>query len=117
MTTSEDKIQPLLTENKDLRNHIENLIVEISCLKEKNAWFERQMFGKRSERVVDSATLETVQFLPGMQPSQEEPCESEKVEAHQRKKKRKPKNDYTNGLLIPEDLPVEQTILDLSLDF
>ena len=39
--------------------------------------------------------------------------ETVEVPSHKRKKKRKPKNDYSNGLLIPEGLPVEQTVLDL----
>ena len=84
---------------------------EIVCLKEKISWFERQMFGKRSERLVPIPG--DPQYLPGMEPPKEEAVpELVDVPAH-KKRKRKPKNDYANGLTIPENLPVEQEILDL----
>src|SRR3990167_3795593 len=84
---------------------------EIAYLKEQIAWFQRQIFGQRSERIVNHAS-EAEQYLPGMEPAKEEPIETVEVPAHHRKK-RKAKNDYANGLLIPENTPVEQVILDL----
>ena len=48
MTTIVDAtIKTLQTENAELHN-------EIVCLEEQLAWFKRQIFGKKSERVVDT---------------------------------------------------------------
>ena len=73
------------------------------------------MFGKCSERNVE-LTNDDVQHLPGFEPQDTtEVQETEEIATHKRKKrkKRKEKNDNSNGLVIPENLPVEQTIIDL----
>ena len=97
-----------LQENLSLKNN------EINWLKERVAWFERQVFGQRSERIIlplDS----NVRYLPGLEPQDGvQALEVESIAGHTRtKKKRKEKNDNSNGLVIPENLPVEQTIIDL----
>ncbi len=55
---------------------------------------------------------DNIRYFSGMEPLEEElPPKKQKVEAHERA--RKPKNDNSNGILIPEGLPVEKTVLDL----
>jgi transposase len=110
--TAEPASHELQKQLEQMRNVVAGLTKEIEWFKERVAWFERQMFGKKSERVVQPAQAD--QFFPGMGPPKEKSGEMEDVAAHKRKKKtRKPENDYANGLVIPEDLPVEQTVLDL----
>jgi transposase len=102
------------TEQKPPLCEVDQLKNKIKWLEERVAWFERQMFGKKSERIVLPEN-DDMRYLPGMEPGDsaaDEP-EKQKVPAHTRKK-RNPKNDNSNGILIPEGLPVEQTILDLS---
>jgi transposase len=95
-----------------LQNENDQLKEEINSLKEQLAWFQRQVFGKRSERDVDLGN-DNIRYFDGFEPEKcEKPPEKRKVSAHDRKK-RKEKNDNSNGLVIPENLPVEETILDL----
>ena len=93
------------------------LLAEIQLLKEENAYLKEQIkllqkiiFGKKSERIIDS---QDDLFLPGLEPDLEtEPLEKDKIEiaAHE---KRKAKSTPINTIQYPEDLPVETTILDL----
>jgi transposase len=102
---------PLQSENFELKNQLKILKKEVRELKEQIGWFKRQVFGARSERLVDKN--DATQIFPGMDlQDAKSPEEKEGVAAHERKK-RKPKNDNSNGLVIPEDLPVERTILDV----
>lgn len=93
------------------------LLAEIQLLKEENAYLKEQIkllqkiiFGKKSERIIDS---QDDLFLPGLEPSSDdESLEKDKIEvaAHE---KRKAKSTPINTIQYPEDLPVETTILDL----
>jgi len=98
-------------------SEVEKLKNKISFLEERIAWFERQFFGRKSERFVDVHN-DNILYLPGFEPGnlQNDLEEQEVIPEHKRKKrkKRKEKNDYSNGLLIPEGLTVEQSILDIS---
>jgi len=52
-----------------LENQVAALQQEIACLKEQLEWFKRQIFGKRSEKVVSPS--DDVLFFPGLEPKNE----------------------------------------------
>jgi len=83
---------------------------KISCLEEQLAWFKRQIFGKRSERIV--ANLNSQQLmLEGFEnlPTAEEE-EKKTVAAHTRKK---PDRNGQDKITLPPDLPVQTIIIDV----
>lgn len=108
-TIEEPKEIDLLKEqNRSLQN-------EINSLKEQLAWFQRQVFGKRSEKIVK--TLDNnVHLLPGFeeyfekQESKLQNKEEKRVSSHTR---RAPENKGKDKITIPEDLPVERIELDI----
>jgi len=90
-------------ENQKLRN-------EVSFLKEQLEWFKRQIFGKRSERVVGDINSNQM-ILEGFENLQSPSEEKKKpVAAHDR---RKPKRNGQDKITLPSDLPVKTTILDI----
>lgn len=104
MTTVEiPPVEQLRTENINLRE-------ENNYLKEQLAWFKRQIFGKRSERVV--ANLNNQQLLLEGFENPQAPKEEEKqtVPAHTRNK---PKRDGQDKITLSPDLPVQTTLLDI----
>ena len=55
-------IENLTTENTQLRN-------EVACLKAKIKWFERELFGKKSEKQVEPNPYQMqIDFGPGFEP-------------------------------------------------
>ena len=111
--TTQTKINTNISE-EDLKKLVSEQCVEIDWLKERIAWFERQVFGQRSERVINPSEDMNLYF-PGFEPTSSEEGDPEKgkLKPPEKKRKRKPKNDNSNGLVIPDNLPVEQTVLDL----
>jgi len=97
-----------------LRVHNAALKSEVDSLKEELVWFKRQMFGKRSERIVKDLDDNT-QLLPGFEQyfesveSSQEEVKEKKVKAHSRKVKNKGKDKIS----VPDDLPVERIEIDL----
>lgn len=102
----------LKNQNDQLLKLVDSLNNELSFSKERIQWFERQLFGQKSEKFIDLSAKNSLYF-PGMNPSKEELSSKQEEPPLKKRRKRKPKNDYSNGLVIPEGLPVEQTILDL----
>ena len=82
----------------------------IIYLEEQLAWFKRQIFGKKSERVVANLNEQqlTLEGFENLQKPQE--AEKETIPAHER---RKPKRDGQDKIILPPDLPVQTTILDI----
>lgn len=91
------------------------LQIEVSSLKEQLAWFQRQVFGKRSEKIVKKLD-DNVLLLPGFKEhfenleNQLEQKEEKQITAHKRKT---PKNKGKDKITVPEDLPVERIELDI----
>jgi transposase len=79
------------------------------CLKEQLNWFQRQLFGKKSERNISQANEEQL-TLEGFE-TKEVPPETKTIPAHTR---RAPKRNGQDKITLPPDLPIETTILDLS---
>ncbi|MGA8163829.1 MAG: IS66 family transposase [Waddliaceae bacterium] len=113
--TATPPIEQLSSENDLLKNKVTALNNEINSLKEQLAWFQRQVFGKRSEKIVKDLD-DSVQLFPGFeeylekQKEQSEKIEEKQVASHKRRVR---KNTGKDKISIPEDLPVERIELDL----
>jgi transposase len=81
---------------------------EILYLKEQNAWLLRQIFGKKSERIVD-ANQEQLKF-DGFESASQQKAETQTVPSHERKKRTSTGED---AIKLPDDLPVETTVIDI----
>lgn len=81
---------------------------EILYLKEQIAWLTRQMFGKKSERLVD-ADQEQLKF-DGFEATNQPQTETKTIPAHDRKQRT---STGEETIKLPDDLPVETTIIDL----
>ena len=90
-------------ENTELRS-------EIICLKEQIAWFKRQIFGKKSERIVAELNKDQLEFEGFDKLETPETEETKTVPAHQRKK---PKRDGQDAIRLSPDLPVQTVVLDI----
>ena len=94
-----------------LKAEIIELKALIMELKEQNAWLKKQVFGPKSEKIVDHA--DQLEF-PGLDLLQEEEIPEESiVKEHTRKKRTATEKDK---LVYPDDLPIEQILLDISED-
>ena len=99
----------LLDEKNYFQSVTQTLGDEITVLKEQVSWFKRQIFGKRSEKISPSDKDQLI--LKGFEFLRELPVEADKiVKEHKRKK---PKRKGQDAITIPEDLPIETTILDI----
>lgn len=100
-TTANNTIELLQNENAKLRD-------EIVYLKEQIGWFTKQIFGKKSERIID-ANPEQLKF-DGFESATVQKTESLTVPSHKRTKRTSTGKD---AIKLPEDLPVETTIIDI----
>lgn len=94
----------------------EHFLKEISArdkkilhLEEQLDWFKRQIFGKRSERVVSDLNAQQLTFEGFENPSAKEK-DKKIVPAHTR---RKPNRNGQDKITLPDDLPVKTTVLDI----
>jgi transposase len=101
----------LLEEIATRDKKIIHLDQEVHHLKEQLDWFKRQIFGKRSERVVSDLNAQQL-FFEGFENLALEKKEkgTTPVPAHERKK---PNRDGKDKITLPDDLPVKTTILDI----
>ena len=77
-------------------------------LKEQLAWFKRQIFGKRSERIVADLNHDQLTFEGFENPLA--PKEEKTVAAHTR---RNPDREGQDKITLPPDLPVQTILLDI----
>jgi transposase len=93
------------------REHHESQIAalqrQIVHLNEQLEWFKRQVFGKKSEKIV-TPTAEVL-CLPGFELKHAAATEHQ-VKSHTR---RVPKRNGQDAITLPDDLPVERQIIDL----
>jgi len=102
MTTTTITLEQHITEVSSLKN-------EICVLKEQLEWFKRQIFGKRSERVVSDLNSRQLIF-EGFENLASKEEEKKTVASHTRSK---PNRKGQDKITLPEDLPVKTTILDI----
>jgi transposase len=94
----------------DSEKKIEHLSQENNSLKEQLAWFKRQIFGKRSERVVANLNEQQLMFEGFENPEAPKEEEKKTVAAHTRSK---PNRNGQDKITLSPDLPVQTTILDI----
>ena len=82
---------------------------QITVLYEQLAWFKRQLFGKRSERVASNLNSQQLLF-EGFETPQALKEAKTTIPAHQRKQ---PNRSGQDKISLPDDLPVVTKILDL----
>ena len=87
----------------------ESLQKEIKYLKEQLAWFKRQLFGKKSEKIIPSSSEQPTLF--DLTPfSKSEDVEEKQIQGHTR---RSFKNKDSSKITFSENIPVKRTIIDL----
>lgn len=93
--------------SSSLNKEINELREQVSYLNEQLAWFKKQVFGQRSEKIIVPSPGEL--FFSGFDLPIEQIGKKKHIAAHTRKT---PKKDNSK-LSFPEDLPVERTVIDL----
>jgi transposase len=96
-----------LEENELLRLENKKLGEEITHLKEQLNWFRNQIFGQRSEKIIDNEDNKQLLLFPFEEPVN--PVSGKLIPAHTRNKSKK----GSHKISFPEDLPVVQVVLDL----
>jgi transposase len=81
---------------------------KIAYLEEQIAWLKRQIFGQKSERIVDAGSQQLK--FDGFETADEQKTETQTIPAHERKKRTSTGED---AIKLPEDLPVETTVIDI----
>lgn len=99
----------LQKENDELRCKVVKQDQKIICLEEQLAWFKRQIFGKRSEKIIANLNEQQL-YLEGFGQQEHATEETQTIPAHSRKK---PARNGQDKITLPSDLPVETTVLDL----
>ena len=103
-----------VTTVEGLQNEVESLKNEVSYLKEQLAWFNRQVFGQRSEKRVPNPNDPQLFFEGFEEYFQQIPEEeTQTVASHKRVKNRDKGSD---AITLPDDLPIEEIILDIPED-
>ena len=105
---SETTDYPAVIQQKD--QLIATFKEEISILKEQLAWFKKQIFGQKSERIV--ADLATQPLLPEIAAADSHAKEPEKEKISYERIKR-PRNCGGDTISFPDDLPVKRVELDI----
>jgi transposase len=99
----------LRAEIASLKQLVDSMREKCLTLEEQIEWFKRQIFGKRSEKILDP-TVEASD-LPGfVYPEDEEPVKTKPVSGHERRIKSKKGQDT---ITLPEGIPVETLVLDI----
>ncbi len=104
-----DDRDALLQEIAKRDGKIVHLDQQVQHLQEQLDWFKRQIFGKRSERVVSNLNSQQLTF-EGFENLPIKESEKKTVAAHDRKK---PNRDGQDKIALPDDLPVKTTLLDI----
>ena len=102
---------------QDLREQVTVLAKENSLLREslsyaeeQLAWLKRQIFGKRSEKVVKSINESQLEFDGFENIGKGAEQQKQKIPAHERKK---PNRNGKDTVKLSPDLPVERQVLDI----
>lgn len=91
-----------------LQNQLAERNAKILYLEEQIAWLTKQIFGKKSERIVHANT-EQLEF-DGFEAPIQQVVETQTVPSHERKKRT---SNGKDTIKLPEDLPVETIVFDI----
>lgn len=87
------------------------LQAQVSVLSEQLAWLQRQLFGRRSERIVGEIDTQSLAFDFGEQTLAAPPEETQEIRYQRRKSG---KNRGADTLSYPDDLAVQRVYLDVA---
>ena len=94
-----------------LQQENDQLKQTVTHLKEQLEWFKRQIFGKRSEKTIPTAN-ENQLTLEGFELTK--PDESQQIQTIDKHERKKPVRNGQDKITLPDNLPVERVVLDLS---
>jgi transposase len=97
-------LESLELENRQLELANRQLCEKVAILSEQLEWFRRQIFGKKSEKIIPISNPQQL-ILPGLEPPEEKPPEKQVIPRHERTK---PKRGGQDKISLPADLPVER---------
>jgi len=103
-------IAQLQLENEQLKSIVSTLEKSVRSLNEQLDWFKRQIFGKRSEKIIPTTSSVQLTFEGVNPPESTEDFQVQTIASHQRKKISRKGQDTIS---LPDDLPVEKVVLDL----
>ncbi len=111
MTTAQTSdLEQLKCANEILQVTVASLQNTNAYLTQQLDWFKRQLFGKKSERILSDCNAEQLLFEGFEALLEQGKQQTQDVPAHQR---RKPKRDGQDAIALDPNLPVKTTILDL----
>lgn len=93
----------------DLKLTIEKLTARVTQLQEQIDWYNKQIFGPRTEKTPPPPNPKQL-LLFELEELKETNEESKEIKAHTRKK---PNRNGKDQITLPEDLPTETTVIDL----
>ena len=109
-----NEIESIILENTVLQSTNTVLQNKVSELQERLNWFQNQLFGKKSEKIIIDPENQYYQLsFNGFKVDALETQEGTAIPAHKRKK---PNRDGKDKIILPPDIPVETTILDIPED-
>lgn len=102
--------EELKSEKLELESENFQLRIRVAEATEQLEWLKRQLFGKRSEKVIEKRDERQLLLfdLDGLHKPEEE--ETKKVAAHSRKK---PNRNGQDAIALPADIPIKTTFIDL----
>ena len=86
---------------------------QITELNRQLEWFKKQIFGKKSERIIETPNEELL-YLPGLEPSETIPPKKQTIPAHERRSNGTRQLTGNDAITLPDDIPVETTTIDLT---
>jgi len=107
----QSEVTCLQGKNAFLQNTNAVLQNQVTCLEEQLNWFKRQLFGKRSERIVSDVNSEQLVLEGFEDPTPVTEEQKKTVQPHTR---RKPRRNGQDKITLSPELPVESTVLDIS---
>ena len=103
------QVESLTTTNQNLENEKLTLQSQLLQANAQLEWLKRQLFGKRSEKIITKEDQEQL-TLEGFDIEETSKQKQTPVKGHTRKKNSKGKDRIT----LPDDLPIEKEVHDIS---
>lgn len=103
-------IDKLQLENEQQKSIIATLEKSVRSLNEQLEWFKRQLFGKRSEKIIPIISSTQLTFEGIVSSESIKDTQTQTIKTHERIK---PDRQGQDTISLPEDLPVEKVVLDL----
>ncbi len=105
--------QSLTCELNNYKLIVKNMSEENAWLKEQIAWFKKQMFGQKSDKIVKDLD-QTQPLLEGLEmPAETAPEQKTETVAEHARVKRVKKGEGKTFIEYPEDLPVVRNVIDI----